>query len=93
VTKSRIIRWVGKVACIGESRGVYRVLEGRPDGKRPLGRTRHTREDNIKINLEKVGWDVDWIDLAQDRDRWLIFRRSKLYFYSIWYHCNECTMC
>jgi hypothetical protein len=55
---------------MGESRGVYRVLEGRPGGKRPLGRPRHRQEDNIKINLEKVGWGMDWIELAQDRDRW-----------------------
>ena len=51
-------------------RRVYRVLVGRPEGKRPLGRPRH-RWDDIKMDLQEVGWvDIDWIDLAQDRDRW-----------------------
>jgi hypothetical protein len=51
---------------MGEGRGAYRILVGRPEGRRPLGRPRHRWEDNIK-----VGWeDVDWIDMAQDRDRW-----------------------
>jgi len=54
-----------------ESRGVYRVLMGKPEGRRPIGRTRHRREDNIKMNLQEVGCgDMDWIDLAEDRDRW-----------------------
>ena len=60
-------------ACsrMGERRGVYRVLVGNPEGKRPLGRPRRRWEDNIKIEFQGVGWgDVDWIDLAQDRDRW-----------------------
>ena len=53
---------------MGESRGVYRVLEGRYNDKGPLGRPRHRGEDDIEINLEKVGWgDVEWIDMAQDR--------------------------
>ena len=55
----------------GERRGVYRVLVGKPDGKRPLGRTRRRWEDNIKMDLQEVGYgDMDWIELAQDRDRW-----------------------
>jgi len=62
VTKSRRIRWAGKVACMGESRGVYRVSEERPDKNRPLGRPRHRREDNIKINIEKMGWGM-WTGL------------------------------
>jgi hypothetical protein len=50
---------------------VYRVLVGKPDGKRPLGRPRLRREDNIKMDLQEVGcWDMDWIELAQDKDRW-----------------------
>jgi len=54
-----------------ERRGVYRVLVGKPEGKRPLGRPRHRWEDNIKMDLQEVGCrGVDWIDLAQDRDRW-----------------------
>ena len=54
---------------MGERRGVYRVLVEKPEGKRPLGRPRHRWEDNINMDLQ----DVDWIGLAQDRDRWLAF--------------------
>jgi len=55
---------------MGERRGEYRVLVGKPEGKRPLGRPRHRWEDNIKVNLQEVGCGgVDWINLAQDRDR------------------------
>jgi len=71
VIKSRRMRWVGHVARMGERRGVYRVLVGKPEGKRPLGRPRHRWEDNIKIDLQEVGCGgMDWIKLAQDRDRW-----------------------
>jgi len=56
---------------MGERRGVYRVLVGKPEGKRPLGRPRRRWEDNIKMGLQEVGCGgVDWIELAQDRDRW-----------------------
>ena len=56
---------------MGEGRGVRRVLVGKPEGKRPLGRPRCRWEDNIKINLQEVGGDCgDWVELAQDRDRW-----------------------
>jgi len=56
---------------MGERRGVYRVLVGNPEEKRPLGRPRRRWEDNIKMDLQEVGCeDMDWIDLAQDRDRW-----------------------
>ena len=51
-------------------RGVYRILVGKPDGKRPLGRPRNRWEDNTKMHLKEVGWGMDWIDLARDRDRW-----------------------
>ena len=54
----------------GEGRGVHRVLVGKPEGKRPLGRPRRRWEDNIKMNLGEVGGGGDWIELAQDRDRW-----------------------
>jgi len=65
------MRWVGHVASMGERRGVYRVLVGKPKGKRPLGRTRRRWEDNIKMDLQEVGcWDVDWIELVQNRYRW-----------------------
>ena len=71
VIKSRKMRWAGYVARMCEERGVYRVLLWKPEGKRPLGR--HTRRwvDNIKMNLQEVGCGyMDWIGLAQDRDRW-----------------------
>jgi hypothetical protein len=70
VIKSRRMRWVGHVACMGQKRGAYRILVGRPEGRRQLGRPRHRWEDNIKIDLPEVGWGMDWIELAQDRDRW-----------------------
>ena len=57
---------------MGEWRGVYRVLMGKPEGKRPLRRPRRRWEDNIKMDLQEVGCGgMDWIELAQDRDRWL----------------------
>jgi hypothetical protein len=56
---------------MGDRRGMYRVLMGKPEGKRPLGRPRHRWDDNIKMDLQEVGcWDMVWIELAQDRDRW-----------------------
>jgi hypothetical protein len=55
---------------MGEKRGAYRILVGRPAGKRSLGRPRRRWEDNIKVDLQAVGWGMDWIELAQDRDRW-----------------------
>jgi len=71
VIKSRRMRWAGHVAHMGEGRGVYRVLVGKPEGRRPLGRPRLRWEDNIRMNLREVGCGcVDWIELAQDRDRW-----------------------
>jgi len=73
VIKSRIMRLVGHVVRIVARRGVYRILMGKPEGKRPLGRTRSRWEDNIKMDLMEVGcWDVDWIELAQDRNRWRV---------------------
>ena len=71
VIKWRIMRWAGHVARMGERRGVYRVLVGKPEGKRPLGKLRRRWEENIKMDLQEVGCGgVDWIELAQDRDRW-----------------------
>jgi hypothetical protein len=56
---------------MGEKRNAYRLLVGKPEGKRPLGRPRRRWVDNIRMGLGKVGWgDVDWIGLAQDRNRW-----------------------
>jgi hypothetical protein len=69
VIKSRRMRWSGHVARMEETRGAYRILVGRPEGRRPLGRPRRTWEDNIKM-AQEVGWSMDWIELAQDRDRW-----------------------
>jgi len=60
----------GACGAYGEWRGVHRVLVGRPEGKRPLGRPRRRREDNIKMDLREVGGGGDLMELAQDRDRW-----------------------
>jgi hypothetical protein len=74
VIKSRRMRWAGHVAHMGEGKGVYRVLVGRPEGKRPLGRTRYRWEDNIKMDLREIGIDgANWIQLAQDRVQWRAF--------------------
>jgi len=70
VIKSRRKRWVGHVARMGEERGVHRVLVGKAEGKRPLRRPRHRLEDNIKMDIREVGGCGDWMELAQDRDRW-----------------------
>jgi hypothetical protein len=71
VIKSRRIKWVVYVAQTAERRGVYRVLVGKTEGKIPPGRPRCRWEDNIKMDLQEVGCGgVDWIGLAQDRDRW-----------------------
>ena len=71
VVKWRRMRWAGHVARMGEDRGVHRVLVGKTEGKRPLGRPRRRWEDNIKMDLQEVGRSRgDWMELAQDRDRW-----------------------
>jgi len=65
------MRWAGHVARMGEERGVYRVLVGKPEGKRPLWRPRRRWVDNIRMDLQEVGCGyMDWIGQAQDRDRW-----------------------
>jgi hypothetical protein len=74
VIKLRRIRWAGHVAHMGEGRGAYRVLVGRFEGKRPLGRPRRRWEDNIKMDLRKIRIDgANWIRLAQDRVQWQAF--------------------
>jgi hypothetical protein len=71
IIKSRKMRWTGHVARMGEKRDVYRLLVGKPEGKRPLGRPRRRWLDNIKMDLLEMGLSVvDWIGLAQDRYRW-----------------------
>jgi transcription termination factor 2 len=67
---SRMMKWAGHVARMGEKRNARRLLVGKPEEKRPLGRPRRRWMDNIRMDLEEVGWsDVDWIGLAQDRNR------------------------
>jgi hypothetical protein len=69
--KSRRMRWAGHVARMGEGRNVCGVLVGKPEGKRPLGRPKRRWEDGIKMDLREIGWrGLEWIQLAQDRDRW-----------------------
>ena len=65
------MRWEGHVARMAERKGVYRVLVGKPEGKRPFRRPGRRWEDNIKMDLQEVGCGgMDWIELAEDRDRW-----------------------
>jgi hypothetical protein len=62
----------GACSMYGGKKSAYRILVGRPEGRRPLGRPKRRWEDNIKIDLQEVGWAaMDWIELTQDRDRWL----------------------
>jgi hypothetical protein len=77
VIKSRRMRWAGHVAHMGEERGMYRVLVGRPEGRRPLGKPRRRWVNNIRTDLQEVGCGyMDWIVLAQDRDRWQTLVRA-----------------
>jgi hypothetical protein len=72
VIMSRRIRRAGYVARKGEKSNAYRILVGKPEGKRPLRRPRHKWVDNIKMDLREIGWDdMDWIDLVLDRDQWM----------------------
>jgi hypothetical protein len=76
VIKSRRMKWAGHVARIGERKDVYRVLVGKPEGKRPLGRSKHRWEDNIKNEMG----ELDWIDLAQDRNSWRAITNTVMNF-------------
>ena len=81
VLKSRKLRWAGHVARMEEGRDVYKVLVGKPEGKRPLGRPRRRWQDNIKMDLEEVGMGCgDWMELAQDRDRWRALESTVMNF-------------
>ena len=81
VIKWRIMRWAGHVVRMGEERGVFRVLVGKPEGRRPLGRPRRRWVDNIRMDLQEVGCGyMDWIGLAQDRDRWRTFVSAVMNF-------------
>jgi hypothetical protein len=69
--KSRRMRWAVHAAHMGEKRRAHGILVGKPEGRRPLGRTRRRWVDNIKIDLREIGWDdVYWVDLVQDRYHW-----------------------
>jgi hypothetical protein len=65
---------------MGEKRGAYRILVERPERRRPLGRPRRRWEDNIKVYLQEVGWGIDWIEMAQDRDRWRVLVNAVMNF-------------
>ena len=87
VVKSRRMRWAWHVARMGERRGVNRVLVGKPEGKRLLGRPRHRWEDNIKMDLQEVGFEVmDWIELARNGYRWraLVNAVCTFTFHKMW---------
>jgi hypothetical protein len=73
--KSRRMRWVGHLAHMGEERKLYKVLVGKPEGKRPLGRPRYRWEDMVRMDLREIGWeDVEWVQLTQDKGQWLLLR-------------------
>jgi hypothetical protein len=73
IIKLRRMRLAGHVARMVENNNAYRLFVGKPEGKRPLGRPRRMWVDNIRMDLREVGWgDVDWIGLAQDRNRWRV---------------------
>jgi hypothetical protein len=81
---SRRIRWAGHVAQMGEKRNAYRILVGKPDGRRPLGRPRCRWVVNIKMGLREIEWDgVDWIDMVQDRDQWRALVNTVLNLWSL----------
>ena len=94
VIKSRRMRWAGHVARMGEERGVYRVLVGKPEGKRPMGRPRRRWMDNIMMDLQEVGCGyMDWIGLAQDWDRWRTHVSAVMNLRVPWNTGNFLTSC
>jgi hypothetical protein len=71
IIKPRRMRWAGHVARMGKKKSAYRILVGKPEGKRPLGRPKRRWEDNIEMELREIRWGgMDWIDLDQDREQW-----------------------
>ena len=75
------MRLAGYIEGVEEKRGVYRVLVGKPEGKKPLGRPRRRWEENIKLELQEVGCgDMGWVELAQNKDRWLAFVNAVMNF-------------
>jgi hypothetical protein len=79
--KSRRIRYAGHVASMRARGGIYRVLVGKPEGKRPLGRPRSRWEDNIKIDIQEVGCGgMDWFELAREMDRWRVLVNAVMDF-------------
>ena len=94
VIKSGRMRWAGHVAHMGEERGAYRVLVGKPEGERPLGRPRHRWVDNIRTDIQEVGCGyMDWIGLAQDRDRWRTLVSAVMNLRVPWNAGNSLTSC
>ena len=94
VIKSRRMRWAGHVARMGEERGAYRDLVGKPEGKRPLGRPRRRWVDNIRMDLQEVGCGyVDWTGLTQDRDRWRTLVSAVMNLRVPWNAGNFLTSC
>ena len=94
VIKSRRMRWVGHVARMGEEIGVYRVLVGKPEGKRPLGRPRRRWVDNIRMDLQEVGCGyMDWTGLTQDRERWRTLVSAVMNLRVPWNAGNFLTSC
>ena len=87
VIKSRRMRWAGHVACMGEERGMYRILLGKPEGRRPVGRPRRRWVDNIRMDLQEVGW---WY---QDRDRWRTLVSAVMNLRVPWNAGNFLTSC
>jgi hypothetical protein len=80
--KSRRMRRAEHVARIGDRRNAYRILVGKPEGRRPLGKPRHRWVDNIKMDLKEIGWNgIDWIDLAQGRNQWRVLVNTGLNFW------------
>ena len=91
---SRRMRWAGHVARICEERGVYRVLVGKPEGRKPLRRPRRRWVDNIRMDLQEVGCGyMDWIGLAQDRDRWRTLVSAVMNLRVPWNTGNFLTSC